>query len=64
MPWFGDDRRGVRAEDRIDVQSERDSRGFYRIIPRQPLTPGEYGFVLIQELAGQATGKIYDFRID
>ena len=64
IPWGGQQRRGVRAEDRIDVQSERDSRGFYRISPRQPLAPGEYGFVLTQDLAGSATGKIYDFGID
>src|SRR5438445_427740 len=41
----GSSRRGIRGEDMVDVDAERDSRGFYRIRPRAPLEPGEYGFV-------------------
>src|SRR5215467_7371277 len=40
--------RGLRSEDLIEVSAERDSRGFYRIKPRAPLAPGEYGFVSIR----------------
>jgi hypothetical protein len=58
------ERRGVRAEDKIDVHTERDQSGYYRITPRQPLPPGEYGFVLTDEIAGKASGKIWDFGVD
>ncbi len=66
MPWGGTHEQGVRTQDTMDVESEKDPRGFYRIKPRQPLTPGEYGFILTHGFAGGAAagGKIYDFGID
>jgi len=57
-------RQGVRAEDRIDVEAERDSQGFYRVRPRKPLEPGEYGFILTLGLTGGTSGKVYDFGVD
>jgi hypothetical protein len=51
-------RRGIRSEDKIDVVAEKDHRGLFRIVPRTPLPPGEYGFVNPQG------NKIYDFGID
>jgi hypothetical protein len=57
-------RKGVRNEDKVEVTSERDGQGFYRITPRQPLSPGEYAFVLIRESSGRTTGKMFDFGID
>jgi hypothetical protein len=64
MPFGGTQRFGVRTKDTLEVESEKDPRGFYRITPRQPLPPGEYGFVLTHGLAAGASGKIYDFGID
>lgn len=64
MPYGGSQRQGIRNEDKIDVDSEKDPRGFYRIQPKKPLKPGEYGFVLTHGFAGGAAGKVYDFGID
>ena len=55
--------RGIRGEDMIAVDTERDSRGFYRVKPQAPLAPGEYGFVATR--GGSPMGSsIYDFGID
>lgn len=65
IPWGGSQKQGVRTRDVVDVDSEKDSRGFYRVKPRQPLMPGEYGFILTHGFAGSAGGgKIFDFGID
>jgi hypothetical protein len=64
MPFGGTHTVGVRSEDTVDVGWEKDSRGFYRITPRQPLPPGEYGFILTQGLSARAAGKVYDFGVD
>ena len=55
--------RGLRSEDMIEVDAERDSRGFYRVKPRTPLAPGEYGFVSTRD-GGSPRGSIYDFGVD
>ena len=52
---------GLRKEDIVDVVVERDPRSddrgeWYRIVPREPLAPGEYGF--------PAGRQIFDFGID
>jgi hypothetical protein len=64
MPYGGSQRHGVRGEDKVEIESEKDARGFHRIKPRKPLAPGEYGFVLTQGFGPGATGKIYDFGVD
>jgi hypothetical protein len=65
MPFGGTMKQGVRTQDTVDVDSEKDPRGFYRVKPRQALDPGEYGFILTGGFAGGAGGgKIYDFGID
>jgi hypothetical protein len=64
MPYGGTQKTGVRTEDIIDVESEKDPRGFYRLKPREPLKAGEYGFVLTHGSAAGAVGKIFDFGID
>lgn len=56
--------RGIRSEDLVDVSAERDSRGFYRIKPRAPLAPGEYGFVSTRGAVPNAGSTIYDFGVD
>jgi hypothetical protein len=63
MPYGGTQKTGVRSEDIIDVESEKDARGFYRLKPREPLKSGEYGFVLTSGFAGSG-GKIFDFGVD
>lgn len=55
--------RGIRSEDIVDVDAERDGRGFYRIKPRAPLPPGEYGFVATRA-GNPRAGNIYDFGVD
>lgn len=64
MPYGGTQKTGVRNEDVIGVDSEKDPRGFYRLKPKEPLKPGEYGFVLTHGFVAGAGGKIYDFGID
>jgi hypothetical protein len=59
----GSSRRGIRGEDMVHVDAERDSRGFYRIRPRAPLAPGEYGFVSSRG-GGSVGGSVYDFGVD
>jgi hypothetical protein len=55
--------RGIRGEDMVDIDIERDSRGFYRVKPKAPLAPGEYGFVVTR--GGSPMGSsIYDFGVD
>jgi hypothetical protein len=63
MPFGGTHKLGVRSQDTIDVEAEKDPRGFYRIKPRKPMEPGEYGFIVSPGVAG-AGGKIYDFGVD
>jgi len=62
-PYGGTQKTGVRQDDVIDVESERDPRGFYRLKPREPLKPGEYGFILTSGFGGGG-GKIFDFGVD
>jgi len=64
MPFGGTHTQGVRSQDTIDVDSEKDPRGFYRIKPKAALAPGEYGFILTGGFAAGAGGKIFDFGID
>jgi len=55
---------GVRSEDRVDLEpAEKDARGHYRLTPKEPLKPGEYGFVLTYGTSG-TTGQVYDFGVD
>ena len=63
MPFVGTHKQGVRDEDKIDVDAEKDPRGFYRIKPKKALAPGEYGFILTQGFA-TGTGRVFDFGID
>jgi hypothetical protein len=64
MPFGGTHTQGVRSQDTIDVESEKDPRGFYRVKPKQALPPGEYGFILTGGFTAGAGGKIYDFGVD
>jgi hypothetical protein len=63
MPFGGTQRMGVRNEDKIAINIERDARGFYKVTPAAPLPPGEYGFILATGF-GAGSGKIYDFGVD
>jgi hypothetical protein len=56
--------RGVRPADRIQVTAEPHPRGIYRITPRIPLLPGEYGFVVVGGSATSASRRIFDFGVD
>ena len=64
-PYSGSSsQRGIRAEDRVDVEAERDNSGFFRIRPRAPLAPGEYAFVITRSSGTIPVGTVYDFGID
>jgi hypothetical protein len=64
-PYSGSSsQRGIRAEDRVDVEAERDNRGFFRIRPRAPLAPGEYAFVITRSYGTIPVGTVYDFGVD
>jgi hypothetical protein len=62
-PFGGTSRMGVRNEDKIPTNIERDPRGLFRVTPAAPLPPGEYGFILASGF-GAGSGKIYDFGVD
>ncbi len=64
MPFGGTQTQGVRQQDIIDVESEKDPRGFYRVKPKLALPPGEYGFILTGGFTAGAGGKIYDFGVE
>jgi hypothetical protein len=56
---------GVRSEDKVDLEAaEKDARGLYKLTPKEPLKPGEYGFVLTYGMAAGASGRVYDFGVD
>jgi len=63
MPFGGTQKMGVRNEDKIATNIERDARGLYRVTPAEPLPPGEYGFILASGF-GAGTGRIFDFGVD
>ena len=63
MPFGGTQKMGVRNEDKIAINIERDARGFYKVTPASPLPPGEYGFILATGF-GAGSGKVYDFGVD
>lgn len=63
MPFGGTQKMGVRNEDKIATNIERDARGFYRVTPAAPLPPGEYGFILASGF-GAGVGRIFDFGVD
>jgi len=64
-PFGGSVKYGVRSEDKVDMEAaERDARGLYKLTPKEPLKPGEYGFVLTYGMATGASGRVYDFGVD
>jgi hypothetical protein len=48
----------------VDVESEKDARGLYKMTPKEPLKPGEYGFVLTYGMGGGTSGRVFDFGVD
>jgi hypothetical protein len=64
-PYSGSSsQRGIRTEDRVDVEAERDNSGLFRIRPRAPLAPGEYAFVITRSYGTIPVGMVYDFGVD
>ena len=64
-PFGGSVKYGVRSEDKVDMEpADKDARGLYKLTPKEPLPPGEYGFVLNYGMAAGATGRVYDFGVD
>lgn len=64
-PYAGSvSQKGIRSEDRIDFEAERDQRGLTRIRPRNPLAPGEFAFVFTRTSGTMPQGVLYDFGVD
>ena len=63
-PFGGTQKMGVRSQDTIDVESEKDARGLFKLTPKQPLSSGEYGFIVTMGFAAGASGKVFDFGVD
>ena len=63
-PFGGTQKTGVRSQDTIDVDSEKDARGLFKLTPKQPLSSGEYGFIVTMGFAAGASGKVFDFGVD
>jgi hypothetical protein len=64
-PYAGSvSQKGIRSEDRVDFEAERDQRGFTRIRPRNPLAPGEFAFVFTRTSGTMPQGVLYDFGVD
>jgi hypothetical protein len=62
-PFGGSVKYGVRSEDKVDMEaSEKDARGLYKLTPKEPLKPGEYGFVLNYGMAAGASGRVVRLR--
>jgi len=57
-------RQGVTAEDKIDVEAERDARISPGPATQAAGVKGEYGFVLTHGFAGATSGKVYDLGFD
>ena len=55
---------GVSASDRVEVVTETDPGGLYKISPARPLRPGEYGFLVLGMHVTTTTGKIFEFGVD
>jgi hypothetical protein len=64
-PYAGSvSQKGIRSEDRVDFEAERDQRGFTRIPPPAPLAPGEFAFVFTRTSGTMPQGVLYDFGVD
>lgn len=58
---------GTRSRDTVDVAVERLAAGVYRVVPREPLAPGEYCFFYAAGATAfysAGTGKLFDFGVD
>ena len=56
---------GVPRKDTITLNSKEVSQGIYKVLPGEPLKPGEYAFVPAGENMGlsSAGGKLFDFEV-
>ncbi len=54
-----------RTEEQIEAVTEKvGNSGWYKIFPKQPLSPGEYAFVRLPKQANLLGVSIFDFAID
>jgi hypothetical protein len=54
-----------RSEEQVETLIQKvGNRGWYKILPKQPLMPGEYAFVRLPKQATMLGGSIFDFAID
>lgn len=63
--WAFSDRSGIRSRDTIEFSVERVRAGMYKVMPRTPLTSGEYCFFFAAgNLERSGGGKLFDFGVD
>lgn len=63
---IGGTKTGVMDQDRIAFQYDAVRPGVYRVTPREPLEPGEYGFIYSLAAGGAAgalAARIFDFSV-
>jgi hypothetical protein len=54
-----------RSEEQIETVTEKvGNSGWYKIFPKDPLSPGEYAFVRLPKKANLLGANIFDFAID
>jgi hypothetical protein len=54
-----------RSEEQVEAVIQKvGNRGWYKILPQQPLLPGEYAFVRLPKQATMLGANIFDFAID
>lgn len=56
---------GIMDKDRIEFTYEQVRQGVFRVTPKQPLPPGQYGFVysVAGAAGGALTARVYDFGV-
>ncbi len=56
---------GIMDKDRIEFNYEQVRQGVFKVTPKQPLEPGQYGFVysVAGAAGGALTARVYDFGV-
>lgn len=56
---------GIMDKDRIEFTYEQVRQGVFKVAPKQPLEPGQYGFVysVAGAAGGALTARVYDFGV-
>ena len=62
---LGGAKSGLRDKDQRGFTANQIAPGVYKIVPNDPLTPGEYGFISgIVGAGANATFRVFDFSVN